>query len=45
MLINHESSDIRHCEEQSDVAISAIIFEATAEIPTVVLAFGGTPSE
>jgi len=45
MLINPECIDIRHCEERSDVAISATILEATAEIPTVVLAFGGIPSE
>jgi hypothetical protein len=45
LLINSKCIDISHCEERSDVAISATILEATAEIPTVVLAFGGTPSE
>jgi hypothetical protein len=35
----------RHREERSDVAISTTVLEANAEIPTVVLASGGTPSE
>jgi hypothetical protein len=35
----------RHHEERSDVMISAVISETKAEIPTVVLASGGTPSE
>jgi hypothetical protein len=45
VLINPECIDIRRCEERSDVAISTTILEATAGIPTVVLAFGGTPWE
>ena len=45
VLINPECIDICHCEERSDVAISLVILEVTAEIPTVVLALGGTPSE
>ncbi|NIP41862.1 MAG: hypothetical protein GWO28_03940 [candidate division Zixibacteria bacterium] len=45
MLKNPECIDICHREERSDVAISAIILETTAEILTVALTSGGTPSE